>query len=77
MTINVEKTPESTWTGIAEKLDTIVFMGWPSLPTNITVKSGDNEVYLGVDQYAYIQETKKLTVLHEFDMNLDYIVNFE
>ncbi len=76
MTIKVEKT-DKPWTGIPQKLDTIVFMGWPSSPANITVKpSVGDEMFLGLDKYFYVEGTKKLTVLHDFDMNLDYTINF-
>jgi len=75
--MKVEKLAASTWTGIGQMLDTIEFMGWPNSPTKITVKNTTDIWTLNSNEYFYIAETKRLTILHEFDMNEDYTVNFE
>lgn len=78
LTITVEKETASSWPGIAQKLDTIELMGWPSAPSQITVQSNEQEdIILDSDKYFYIAETKRLTVLHEFDMNRAYTIMFE
>jgi hypothetical protein len=59
-------------------LDLIEFMGWPFSPNNITVKNAtDTWMALNSNEYFYIAETKRLTVLHNFDMNQDYTIKFE
>lgn len=76
--MKVEKVAASTWPGIDQMLDTLEFMGWPASPTSITVKNSTGDwMTLNSDEYFYIAETKRLTVLHEFNMNEDYTVNFE
>jgi hypothetical protein len=52
-------------------------MGWPTSPKSITVENTTDSITLNPDEYFYIEETKRLTVLYEFDMNEDYTVNFE
>uniref|UniRef100_A0A0P5BNP6 alpha-glucosidase n=1 Tax=Daphnia magna TaxID=35525 RepID=A0A0P5BNP6_9CRUS len=79
LTITVEKESASSWPGIVQKLDTIEFMGWPSPPLKITVQSNVAEdiIIIDSDKYFYVAESKRLTLLYEFDMNQSYTVKFE
>ena len=75
--MKVQKVADSTWTVIDQILEKIEFMGWPTSPQSMTVENTTDSITLNPDEYFYIEETKRLTVLYEFDMNEDYTVNFE
>lgn len=67
-----------TWPGVTPKLDLIQLMGWPYKPTQISVKdSQDKETVLDPSSYAYIETTKLLNLMYEFDMNQGYTVHFQ
>ncbi len=51
----------------------IQFMGWSKKPTSVAV----NGVILGKDSYAYNETNQNLFLFYEFNMNDDYVVEFQ
>ncbi|EFX87690.1 hypothetical protein DAPPUDRAFT_312136 [Daphnia pulex] len=73
LTIKVEKVSNKSWSGITQLLDTIQFMGWSKNPTSVAV----NGVILGKDSYSYNETNQNLFLFYEFNMNDDFVVEFQ
>ena len=74
LNIQVTQGSSNSWTGIDPQLDLIQIMGWPSLPSVISV----NDTTLDANSYDYDIDSKLLTIQQlQLDMNVNWVLVLE